>query len=193
MMWSKKLSLLVVLVSITGLVITGLAGSLVMTSNEPDPLSLPLSERWVFNASIDRTAYHPGDDTTLTVELTCLAGYTVNEYHVMKPWMHISWRILDSSNNTVWDPSGQYGALTFVEYEFYEGDELGGTYVLHLGTTEERPASWQNFHHWVPLLAAGEYYFVVGLNPDLKFDADDRSSISIPFAVEGNETVINHH
>ena len=46
-------------------------------SSPINPASLPFSQRWYFNASVDKTQYHHGENIILTINFTCLINHTM--------------------------------------------------------------------------------------------------------------------
>ncbi|MFW9994416.1 MAG: hypothetical protein ACFFD4_20400 [Candidatus Odinarchaeota archaeon] len=181
-MQRDNLLVLAVLGSIAGIVMAGAAGVMLMNDTaEPPvlpekPVLLPFNERWLFKAELDHTSYHPGDNITLTVQLTCLIDHNVSGYIPgLFSWMEIR----DSNNNTVWHPLYPPGMI-YEFYEFHAGDELGGTKTLQLGTTEEHPPSdsLDFMNYWIPLLPPGEYHFLFQL------PGQGGTEIMKPFIVE---------
>ncbi|MFW9997223.1 MAG: hypothetical protein ACFFD4_34585 [Candidatus Odinarchaeota archaeon] len=169
------------LVTATVIAVLGMATVIgILLANSMTGDSLPFDERWYFNTTLDRGVYHPGDNITLTVQLTCLIDYKLSEYR--PDWFRLL-SIDDSSNTTVWQPTQPPG-ITCFDYEFHAGDELGATNTFQLGTTEELPpGSTVDWNHWIPLLTAGDYHFTVrlgllipGVFPDPVF--------RVPFAIE---------
>ncbi|MFX1511448.1 MAG: hypothetical protein ACFFCQ_02575 [Promethearchaeota archaeon] len=153
----------------------------------PDAGIISFHERWLFNATLDKSTYFLGENITLTVQLTCLIDHSVSPMGFSYPGV---WEWIIMNNTWYWGITMISPSISYLTYEFHAGREMGSSHRFHLGTTSERPANSSfDIDHWIPILSPGDYYFIIYVRTGIRLSSDiDYSPLYVPFRIESTRT-----
>ncbi len=144
-------------------------------SSPINPASLPFSQRWYFNASVDKTQYHHGENIILTINFTCLINHTM-PYFTRYFWP-ADYFVLNGTKNII-QGFPQSPSLTEANRAFTLGETLiSEPFSFHLATTDEENTSHDAL--WINYLPVGTYYLFI--EPPLRFK--DGPNFSLEFDV----------
>ena len=122
-----------------------------------DPAALPFNQRWYFNASIDKSTYHHGEDITLRINFTCLLNHTM-PYFTSYFWP-ADYLVLNGTEDIVQDfpPSS---SITFVNKTFIVGQKLlSQPYSFHLASYNGEIDTQNPL--WIKYLPYGTYFLYI--------------------------------